>query len=399
VRNFLNFALLACLLVAWAAAVTPANVTLAPYGNPPIGYAFTISGCVLIASRLLRNPAGNPADYYWIPYPIHAGLVALSIGISMIFHSAPGLWLVTPFLAAACATTASVQPDAAKPRLLPPDNDARPTTRDGIRFLFIVVIPWLAIFEFTSHMRLHGAAFRFPFEDHLPVYAWTALIYETSYLTVTFAPTWTRTNRQLRQLMITSWVAMLIVYPIYWFIPSAAPRRPMIDDSWIAHLLVRERTGVAPTAAFPSFHVLWAIFVGRLWPRWIWFGYTSVIAVSCISTGMHYIPDVLAAIAISPLLLEPNRLKFIRTAHPERLAIMIFLSLLLLRLWISGCPLTLITGVFALGVSILLMLDNRRRSAAVAALIGAILTTLPGQTILPKLAWLFRCVSQATESS
>jgi len=80
----------------------------------------------------------------------------------------------------------------------------------------------------------------------------------------------------------------------------------MLDDSWIAHLLSQERE-LPPSAAFPSFHVLWAIFVGRLWPAWLWIAYSALIAISCITTGMHYIPDILAAFAIAPLLLEPNR--------------------------------------------------------------------------------------------
>ncbi len=55
-----------------------------------------------------------------------------------------------------------------------------------------------------------------------------------------------------------------------------------------------ERSAYPPTAAFPSFHVLWAIFVGRLCgPRWLGIGYAAAIAVSCVTTGMHYIPDVL----------------------------------------------------------------------------------------------------------
>ena len=279
--------MLLCLLVAWALGAA-ANVTLPVYSNSPIGCAFVALAAILIASGLWRG-----SQSYWIvPYPIHSGIVALSIGVSMIAQSASGLWLITPVVAIGCVAVAlaSKSETGETPRLLPPDDDQRPTTLDGIRFLFIVVIPWLAIFEFTSHMCLPGTAFRFPFEDHLPVYAWTAIVYETSYLTVTFAPAWTRTNRQLRQLIITSWVAIAIVYPIYWLLPSAAPRRPMIDDSWIAHLLTRERTGVAPSAAFPSFHVLWAIFVGRLWPRWLWISYSVLIAISCITTGMHYIP-------------------------------------------------------------------------------------------------------------
>lgn len=298
-------AVLPCLLIVWALGAAT-NVSLPIYGTVPIGYAYIVFAALLIASGIWRSAQGRPG-FFVVPYPFHAGAVSLTVGVSMVLQSGAGLWLLTPIVAITAALAATVG-GLETPRILPPDDDRRPTTLEGVRFLFVVIIPWLAIFEFTSHMRLPGTAFRFPFEDHLPVYVWTAIIYETSYLTVTFAPAWTRTNRQLRQLMVTSWVAIAIVYPIYWLMPSAAPRRPMVDNSLIAHLLMRERTGVAPTAAFPSFHVLWAIFVGRLWPRWMWISYSVLIAISCITTGMHYIPDVLAAFALSPLFLEPGRL-------------------------------------------------------------------------------------------
>jgi hypothetical protein len=171
-----------------------------------------------------------------------------------------------------------------------------------------VIIPWLALYEFSANMGVPGITFRLKFEDDLPIYAWTALIYQTSYISVALAPWCARTQRDLRQLMISAWVAMAVVFPIYWIIPSSAPRRPLEDNTWVARLLDRERTTYPPTAAFPSFHVLWAIFVGRLFrPRWLGITYAASVAVSCITTGMHYIPDVIASFVIAPLLVQPER--------------------------------------------------------------------------------------------
>jgi len=412
--------LLPCLLAAWAIGATP-NIALPVYGNWSISLAFIAGGVVLLIARAVRGLR------FWIPHPVYTALVAICLGVSMISKSAAGLWLVTPSLTAALAALVFAY-KRSDVLILPPDNDRRPTTWEGVRFVVIVVLPWLALYEFTTHMGIIGTAFKFPFEDHLSVYPWTAIVYETSYLTVTFAPTWTRTNRQLRQLMITSWVAMAVVYPFYWFLPSAAPRRPMIDDSWIAHLLYSERI-LPPTAAFPSFHVLWAVFVGRLWPRWLWITYALTIAISCITTGMHYIPDVLAALAISPFLLEPGRriwkplVRFINSqtrvwrvaavfipaallmasihfddpwilcgalclAAPWILAIVrwqlpsmlakAFLGLVLLRLWMSGCPLSLICGVCAIGIGLMRFVEetDRRWYPPLLVVVGALLTTL-----------------------
>jgi prolipoprotein diacylglyceryltransferase len=101
---------------------------------------------------------------------------------------------------------------------------------------------------------------------------------------------------------------MAVVFPFYWIVPSRAPRRPLAANTWAARLLHLERSTYPPAAAFPSFHVLWAIFVGRLYrPRWLGVTYAAAVAASCVTTGMHYIPDVIAALAIAPVLLRPQR--------------------------------------------------------------------------------------------
>ncbi len=74
-------------------------------------------------------------------------------------------------------------------------------------------------------------------------------------------------------------------------------------------------------AAFPSFHVLWAILLARASRRrWIGWSYVAVIAVSCITTGQHYIADVLFAIAIAPAFVQPERMWQMQCRLAERLA-------------------------------------------------------------------------------
>ncbi|HTU03165.1 MAG TPA: phosphatase PAP2 family protein [Candidatus Sulfotelmatobacter sp.] len=190
-----------------------------------------------------------------------------------------------------------------KLRLLPADDETPPSNLDRGRFFFAAVLPWVALYTLTAALHLTGVAFRFAFEDQLPVYAWTALIYQSIYPAVAVAPWQARTRGDLRRLMISLWTAMAVVFPIYWIMPSQAPRRPLELDHWIAQLLQFERTACPPAEAFPSFHVLWAIFLARLWrPAWLGILYAAAIAVSCIATGMHYIPDILAALAVAPFL-------------------------------------------------------------------------------------------------
>jgi len=187
------------------------------------------------------------------------------------------------------------------------DDDSTPTTWERIRFLFLTVVPWIGLYELTIRLPSKPIRFAFLFEDRLPVLGWTAIIYESIYVAVVLAPWCARTRKDLRQLITSAWVSMIVVFPFYWLVPSGAPRRPLVGGGWGIGVLGLERNMDPPLAAFPSFHVLWAVFVARLYrPRWIRCWYVGAIAVSCITTGMHYIPDVLVAIALAPLFVRPQ---------------------------------------------------------------------------------------------
>jgi hypothetical protein len=192
-------------------------------------------------------------------------------------------------------------------QLLPPGDDAPLTTWERVRFILVVLLPWLGLYEFTAHLGLPGTAFQFAFEDQLPIYPWTAPVYQSIYAVAVAAPWIARTRRDLRQLTVSAWLAMAVVFPIYWTMPSSAPRRPLEVTNWLTRILHWERNTYPPTEAFPSFHVLWVIFLARLFrPVWLGAVYAAAVTVSCITTGMHYIPDVVASVAMAPFLAAPE---------------------------------------------------------------------------------------------
>ena len=334
--------ILPALLVLWAAA-TPSTVTMPVYGSVAIGGLFALTGLALMLAgmfELWRTGGGLPMNAFpppvlvtvgtfrWLPHPIYTGFIAICLGLSMTAQSASGLWLVTPTVVLVCSALVLGYERLDLQRrfsqtlcILPAAEDVAPSTPERIRVLLLVIIPWLALYEFTVKLPLHGASFGFAFEDRLPICSWTTAIYESTYLTVALAPWCARTRLDLRKFMISGWVAMAVVFPCYWFLPSSAPRRPLLDSNLLTHLLSAERTTFPPAAAFPSFHVLWAVFVARLYrPRWLGVSYVAAIAVTCVTTGMHYIADVVAALAIAPLLLEPHRVWEALRRGSERLA-------------------------------------------------------------------------------
>ena len=291
------FAILAPLLILWSAAAEH-NVALPVYGNQGIGLGFIAAGLALFLARV--NPDVLPHSKYV------AGTI-VCLGASMWAQSAAGLWLVTPAVALGCVSWVISEERALN--FLPADEDEPPTTYERVRFLTCTLLPWISFYYFTIHLRLPGRAFAFDFEHGLPIFAWTTFAYQSTYLAVALAPWCARTRRDLRRLTISSWAATICVFTFYWVVPSTAPRRPLDTSNWMARMLSAERNVYPPTAAFPSFHVLWAIFIGRLYrPRYLGVLYVAVIGVTCISTGMHYIPDVLASLVIFPLFVWPDRI-------------------------------------------------------------------------------------------
>src|ERR1035437_3411037 len=61
-----------------------------------------------------------------------------------------------------------------------------------------------------------------------------------------------------------------------------------------------ERTPYSGIAAFPSFHIAWALIAasalaeGGRSKKFAWWTWAVLVAVSCVTTGMHSIADVLA---------------------------------------------------------------------------------------------------------
>jgi protein-S-isoprenylcysteine O-methyltransferase Ste14 len=317
------------LLVLWAFAASP-NVGLPVYGSVPLGVSLSIAGLAMMLAamfELWRFGGGLPMNafppprlvargtFLLLPHPIYTGFITLCLGVSMAARSPSGLWLVTPTaaLACTCLVLGYEHPDLQRRfghalHVLPPADDTAPSTLERIRFLLLCVVPWVVLYELTIRLPLRRTPFAFSFEEHLPVWPWTTPIYASTYVTVALAPWCARTKRDLRQLMMSAWTATLVVFPFYWLVPSSAPRRPMMSHDLMTSWLNFERTTYPPTAAFPSFHVLWAVFVARLYrPRLLGVAYVVAVAISCITTGMHYVADVLLALAIAPALSAPQK--------------------------------------------------------------------------------------------
>jgi len=140
------------------------------------------------------------------------------------------------------------------------------------------------------------------------VIEWTEAIYGSVYLLVVAAPFVVKTRVALRHMAVTGLIATAAVCLIYLTIPIVAPPRPFEPTNLLGRALQVERAMSHTVAAFPAFHVIWSLISAEAWASrskllgaiaCVWaFG----IAVSCVTTGMHAIADIVAAVSVFLLL-------------------------------------------------------------------------------------------------
>ncbi|HEX4772580.1 MAG TPA: phosphatase PAP2 family protein [Bryobacteraceae bacterium] len=199
---------------------------------------------------------------------------------------------------------------------LPERSSAVPTHVDRLRFGLFTLVPWLGLYSIVAALGvpLNAIELRLPFERRLPVTQWTEIIYISDYFAVPLVAAFVRSQRVLRIFMVQVWVAMAIAFPLYVIVPVRAPRPAYVPITTLGHLLSWERSTYPPVAAFPSFHVIWAILVAEtfadrgkatLWIARMW---AAAVAVSCLTTGMHSIADVVAGFVVAWLALNCERI-------------------------------------------------------------------------------------------
>lgn len=312
------------LLVAWAWSME-GRVGLPIVQSTAAGLALASGGLVLIGSGMsalwfrgggLPMNAFPPARlvtsgaYGIVPHPIYVGFSLVCVGVSMCAGSRAGFWVVSPLVMLGCAALVWGYErhdlvkrfgGMARARLsLPRDGDGAASWWDVASVQVLVLLPWAVLYEVVGHIQprdVIGA--HFSFERGWPVWVWTEAVYAGVYPFVILAPLAARTSGVLRRFCVAGWVGTAIGMLGFVAIPLVAVPREFAGDGWLAWLLRMERgDGVGGYAAFPSFHVFWAMLAAwvyaRRWKRWAGAAWlcAAAIAASCITTGMHAVVDV-----------------------------------------------------------------------------------------------------------
>lgn len=329
--GFLFVVVVPALLVLWAEMTGPYVHAPVP-GSLRLGVITGLTGFVIMIAgmaALIMYGNGLPMNpypprfyvsrgiYRLISHPIYAGFSLLSIGSAIALRSSSGLWLVSPLLILGCASLVQgyekqdlirrLGPALPKPLISLPANEARvPTIAERVSVYVLVLFPWLVLYEAVSALGIPPDAIRayFAFEKHLPVYEWTEIVYGSTYLFVFLAPLVARSARSLREFSVAGLAGTGLVTLLFIAVPFIAPPREFTPQGFLGSVLMQERSLDTAAAAFPSFHVVWAFLAARVYaqamPSWRlpWRLFAVLISLSCITTGMHAIVDVIGGLVV-----------------------------------------------------------------------------------------------------
>ncbi|HYP75959.1 MAG TPA: prolipoprotein diacylglyceryl transferase family protein [Polyangiaceae bacterium] len=341
------------LLLAWARA-TRNVVSLALPPWPYLGATLAMLGLLLMSWAMLalwHFGEGLPMNAYPPPkfvqrgpyalvsHPIYLGAVLLCAGLSWYFQSASGFWLVTPVLAAASialvlgyethdlAARFGVQRKRAWLSLIA-SSEARPNRSERACAFVSCVLGWMIGYELIALSGASNGEMRLalPSETSWPVIEWAEPIYFSTYLAVAALPFVPESRRALREFQVRGLWSMLLIFPLFSFLPVVSPPRSFVPDGLWGELLKIEQGLDTAANAFPSFHVVWALIaaqtLGQRWPSWrlgarLW---ALLVAASCVATGMHSVLDVLAGLLAGALVLRLDAVWRALQRGAERLA-------------------------------------------------------------------------------
>lgn len=328
-------------LAGWAVAANPiVPLPTIPYGWAAlvpiaVGVALTVAGTAALVTYgrgLPMNPYPPPVYvtrgiYRFTPHPIYLGFVVACFGVAIFLESPSGIWLVSPMVALALtALVLGYEREDLRRRFgteaiqvpllsLPPDRSDPPTRWNRASIYLLVLIPWSVAFEAVYRLGVPTDAVvaHLAFEQNWPVLEWTEAIYGSIYLFVLSTPLVLQTQRDLRRLAEMGLIATAVVTLIYLTVPVIAPPRFFEPRTILGHALMFERAMSHTVAAFPAFHVIWSFIAAHGWATrsraWAAAGWTwaILITVSCITTGMHALADLVAATIVFMLLLQRRR--------------------------------------------------------------------------------------------
>lgn len=390
------------LLAAWAVTLDR-RIVLPVIGVPAGGVVIALAGALLLVAAVVTlrvRGGGWPMSpypptrfvtsgvYALVGHPLYLGSILVTLGLSIAFGSAGGVWIVTPVLTAACIVFVWGFERERTEELFGSQNpplihkargtETAPTRSARGSFYFLVLLPWFLVYEAINRLELPPDAVSvvMHWDSLIPVIGWTELIYFSTYPLVLLVPFAARSGRDLRDLTVRAWIATASSAICYLVVPTVFQNKPF-PQTRFAPMLEWERAFDASNTAFPAFHVIWAMLAldtyVRAFPRlepWRW-PIVLLTAASCLTTGMHAVADVIFGLMLGAACLHVDRVWGVVLRGAEKLSES-------RAEWRFG-PLRLINhGIYAcvavvIGVAMAIALAGERHRGSVVLVAGAII--------------------------
>ena len=231
--------------------------------------------------------------YKLIPHPIYVGASFFSLGLSLYFGSASGIWLVSPILIMGLvAYVIGFEKHGLIKRFpnntfcslisLPNQSNDAPTLWNKISVYVLVLIPWFLLYQILDYLGSPS--------EYIPINISFTLQLSLSSITENFfllsipitilSPLVARTKTDLKEFAASGLFGTAFGY--YLMI--------MNDSSYLT---------------FPSFHIIWTAIslftITSLFPKakLIWLLIGILVALSCIIAGQETMPDVFAGLIVT----------------------------------------------------------------------------------------------------
>jgi len=329
------------LLMLWSYAASK-NINLSVIRSSWIGYAIALVGLFIMTTGMINlwtKGQGLPMNAYpplkfvstgiykYIPHPIYVGACFIVAGVSIIFQSTAGFWLITPVFILGCtALVVGFENDHIKQTFtgifhrtlinVPENSLAKASAWDIISVYILVLIPWLLLYEMVVFIGTptHPVSTILSFEQTFPVIEWTEIFYASIYVLITLLPLFLKTKSEVRNFMLNGLTATALGIFCFICFPFVSEPRMFEAQTFLGKLLLFDRSYDTAGAALPAFHATWALLVAYSFSKhftkitFVWYFIAIAICIACITTGMHSILDVIAGVALFFVAIKRNEI-------------------------------------------------------------------------------------------
>jgi protein-S-isoprenylcysteine O-methyltransferase Ste14 len=249
----------------------------------------------------------SSGPYSIFKHPIYVGFCICCFGISAWAGSSEGFYVVSPVVVLFCiALVMGYEAPALQKRFSSLEEKNRKTGINlwgRISMILPLFLTWLILYEILIHWGISPESFNTvsSWEANWPVIEELEIIYILIYPVTVLVPLLITDKKLFNQYKHTATCAIFVGFFIQWMIPNFAKPRSFEPTSWLGDLIMWERTMDSPSAALPSFHVLWACIsafgISLNYPKLKQLGwlFAVLISISCIGVGVHGLIDVITA--------------------------------------------------------------------------------------------------------